>query len=226
MIDPNYHTIAAGLIKTSKKYDWTEFYPNAKEEIPPVGSVPVAKGRKAKITVYVDADHAHDQVTRRSVTGILVFINNTLVRAYTKRQRTVETSTYGSELVASRIATEMVMEYRFALRSLGVEVDGPALMLGDNNAVVLNTTLPSSQLKKKHQAISYHRVREAIAARIIEFHHIPSWANYGDVMTKPVSSQVFHSMVKPILFRTSWKEEKENYFANNCVDPKLRTRTI
>ena len=226
LIDPNYHTIAAGLIKTSKKYDWTEFYPNAKEEIPPVGSVPVAKGRKAKITVYVDADHAHDQVTRRSVTGILVFINNTLVRAYTKRQRTVETSTYGSELVASRIATEMVMEYRFALRSLGVEVDGPALMLGDNNAVVLNTTLPSSQLKKKHQAISYHRVREAIAARIIEFHHIPSWANYGDVMTKPVSSQVFHSMVKPILFRTSWKEEKENYFANNCVDPKLRTRTI
>jgi hypothetical protein len=40
-------------------------------------------------------------------------------------------------------------------------VDGPALMLGDNMSVVLNTAVPSSVLKKKHNAISYHRVREA-----------------------------------------------------------------
>jgi hypothetical protein len=188
--------------------------------LPPEGTVPPPKGPKAKITVYVDADHAHDHVTRRSVSGILVFVNNTLVRAYTKRQRTVETSTYGSELVASRIATEIVMEYRFALRSVGVEVDGPATMLGDNNAVVLNTTLPSSQLKKKHQPFCYHRVREAIACGILEFHHIPSWANYSDIMTKPVSANVFHNVVKPLLFRASWKESVGTYFANDCKDPR------
>lgn len=168
----------------------------------------------------MDADHAHDQVTRRSVSGILVFANNTLVRAYSKRQRTVETSTYGSELVASRIATEVAMEYRYALRSLGVEVDGPAMMYGDNNAVVLNTTLPSSQLKKKHQAVSYHRVREAIACKIVEFNHIPSWTNYADIMTKPVSAHVFHSFVKPLLFRTAWKEGNQQYYANDCKDPR------
>ena len=100
-------------------------------------------------------------------------------------------------------------------------MDGPALMLGDNNAVVLNTTLPSSQLKKKHQAISYHRVREAIAAKIVEFRHIPSWSNYADVMAKPVSAQVFHGLVKPILFRTSWREQQSPYFANNCSDNKM-----
>ncbi len=144
MIDPNQHTIVGGLINDNKKYDLTEFYPDAKEELPPAGTVPIVKGSKAKITAYVDADHAHDQDTRRSVTSILIFVNNTLLRAYTKHQRTVETSTYGSELVASRIAAELVMEYRYALRSLGVEIDGPTLMLGDNNAVVLNTTLPSS----------------------------------------------------------------------------------
>ena len=226
MIDPNQHSIVDGLIKNNQKYNWTEFYPDAEEELPPPGTVPIAKGPKAKITVYVDADHAHDQVTRRSVTGILLFINNTLIRAYTKRQRTVETSTYGSELVASRIATEMVMEYRYVLRSLGVEIDGPALMLGDNNAVVLNTTLPSSQLKKKHQAISYHRIREAIAGKILEFHHIPSWSNYADVLTKPVSAQVFHNMVKPILFRTSWKEKEGPYFANNSSEKKAKKVSI
>ena len=108
------------------------------------------------MTVYVDADHAYDLVTRRSITGILVMINNTPVRWVSKRQKTVETSTYGSELVASRIATELILEVRFMLRSLGVDLDGPTLMLVDNMSVVLNTTVPSTVLKKKHNAIAYH----------------------------------------------------------------------
>jgi hypothetical protein len=75
----------------------------------------------------------------------------------------VETSTYGSELVDSRISTELILEVRYMLRSLGVALDGPTLMLGENMSVVLNTTVPSSVLKKKHNAIAYDRVREAIA---------------------------------------------------------------
>ena len=130
----------------------------------------------------------------------MLFVNNTLVKWVSKRQRTVEGSTYGSELVASRMATEMVMEYRYALRALGIQVDGPAIMLGDNNAVVLNTTLPSSQLKKKHLSCSYHMIREAIAADILHFFHIPSTRNYADVLTKPVDVITFHRLVKPILF--------------------------
>jgi hypothetical protein len=98
------------------------------------------------MTVYVDADHAHDLVTRRSITGILVMLNNTPIRWVSKRQKTMETSTYGSELVASRVATELILEVRYMLRSLGVALDGPALMLGDNMSVVLNTTVPSSVL--------------------------------------------------------------------------------
>jgi hypothetical protein len=44
------------------------------------------------------------------------------------------------------------------LRSLGVSLEGPTLMLGNNMSVVLNTSVPSSALKKKHNAISYHCV--------------------------------------------------------------------
>ena len=121
------------------------------------------------MTVYVDADHAHDLVTRRSITGILVMLNNTPKRWVSKRQKTVETSKYGSELVASRIATELILEVRYMLQSLGVALDGPTLMLDDNMLVVLNTSVPSSALKKKHNAIAYHRVTEAIAAKTLRF---------------------------------------------------------
>ena len=55
----------------------SEFYPDAKEETPPDQPIPGIK--KAQITIYVDADHAHDQVTQRSVTRIILFMNGTLI---------------------------------------------------------------------------------------------------------------------------------------------------
>ena len=57
---------------------WTEFYPDAEEELPKDRPVPL-KRLKAQVTIYVHADHAHDTVTRRSVTGILVFVNHILL---------------------------------------------------------------------------------------------------------------------------------------------------
>jgi hypothetical protein len=81
--------------------NWMEFYPDPSEEIPK--DLPPEKGPRFRMTVYVDADHAHDLVTRRYISGILFMLNNTPIRWISKRQKTVETSTYGSELVASRL---------------------------------------------------------------------------------------------------------------------------
>ena len=101
MIDPNYPPHASF---DCPEYDqWREFYPDAEEILP--DNMPSVKGKAVRITVYKDADHAHDMLTRRSVTGILLFINNTPVKWISKRQKTVETSTYGSELVAAKQAT-------------------------------------------------------------------------------------------------------------------------
>jgi hypothetical protein len=70
-----------------------EFYADASEEIPK--DLPPEKGPRVRVIVYVDADHVHDLFTRRSITGILVMLTNTPIRWISKRQKTVETSTYG-----------------------------------------------------------------------------------------------------------------------------------
>jgi hypothetical protein len=74
-------------------------------------------------------------------------------------------------------------------------------MLGDNMSVVLNTSVPSSALKKKHNAIAYHRVREAIAAKVMRFAYVKSDENVSDILTKPLSNEKFHYLVKNRLFR-------------------------
>ena len=50
--------------KKDLEHDWTEFYLDAEEEI--LHDMLKPKERAERLTVYVDADHAHDQVTRRS----------------------------------------------------------------------------------------------------------------------------------------------------------------
>ena len=80
-------------------------YPHVKEKIQKNALIP--KGEGLKIIVEVDADHAYNLETRRSVTGIVLYMNGTLHSWYSKRQYIVETRTYGSELVAARIAVEM-----------------------------------------------------------------------------------------------------------------------
>jgi hypothetical protein len=201
VVDPNYRDNSKYQAKVGHYDNWKEFYADAEEDIPFPLIEPL--GLPARITIYKDADHAHDLLTRRSVSGILLMVNNTPVKWISKRQKTVETSTYGSEMVAGRVATEMAIEYRNTLRFLGVPIDGPALMLGDNQSVVLSTSVPSSILKKKHNAIAYHRIREAIAAGIIEFVHIDTTENCADILTKPLAGLAFHRLVKPLLFRNA-----------------------
>ena len=127
-------------------------------------------------------------------------INGMVYKTVSKRQATVESSTYGSELVASRIAVDIAVEVRYLLRMLGVKVESPTLLLGDNKSVVLNSTIPSSVLKKKHCAINYHRVREAIAGDIVRYCHIDSRLNIADCLTKPLPGNVQYNLLKPIMF--------------------------
>ena len=100
------------------------------------------------MSCFVDADHAGWQATRRSQTGILIYVNRAPILWYSKRQNTVETSTFGSEFVAARITVEMVEGLQYKLQMMRVQVDGPTNVFCDNAAVVMNTTKPESTLKK------------------------------------------------------------------------------
>ena len=198
LIDPNYPNHDNHM---TESYDnWKEFYPESKEDLTDGKDKPEYLGPPVRITVYKDADHAHDLVTRRSVTGILLLINNTPVKWVSKRQKTIETSTYGSELVAAKHAVETILEYRTMLRLMGANVEQTSLMLGDNKSVVINTTVPSSVLKKKHCALSYHKVREAIACNVLRSSLINTNQNYSDILTKPLPRIKFRSLIEPLLF--------------------------
>ena len=174
-------------------------YGNPVETMPP--NMPEPKGKPVRTTTFIDANLMHDFTTGRSATGVLHFINQTPIECFSKRQSQVETATHGSEFVAARIGTEQIIDLRCTLRMFGVPLDGPAWMFGDNQSVITSSTIPHSTLTKRWNALSCHRVREAIAAGFIRFHHIDSKQNPADILTKSLNHDGLWPHVDTLLFR-------------------------
>ena len=127
-------------------------------------------------------------MTRKSRTGFMVYLNNAPVYWYSKKQGSVEPSTYQAEFTAMREATEYVRALRYKLRMMGIPVEGPAYVFGDNQSVLANTTNPGSTLKKKCAAVAYHLVREAVARGEIITAYINTHDNIADLFTKPMTA--------------------------------------
>jgi len=144
--------------------------------------MPLPLGKALHISVYSDSDHAHDQVTRLSITGVLVFAGSTPVIAKSSRQTSVEIFTFSVEFNAARTASEMVIGLRFLLRSVGVPMVGPSTLLVDNKGVVSNASMFTPTLKNKHH--SFHRIRESVAD--IALAHIGTKFNLAVILTKPL----------------------------------------
>ena len=134
------------------------------------------------------------------VTGVLHLINGTPIDWFSKRQDTVETATYGSEFVAARIAMEQIIDLRNTLRYLGVPMKGKAYMFGDNQSVITSSTIPHSRLTKHHNALSYHHVREAIAAKILAFVYKKGEDNPADILSKHCGYPQLWPHVQPLHF--------------------------
>ena len=164
------------------KHDWEEFYRDAVEEIPL--DIPEPRGQEVAIHCFVDASHASDKQNRRSQTGILIFINKAPVICYSKRQNSVETSTFGSEFTAMKQAVELIKSLRYKIRMFGIPMEGPANIYCDNEAVYKNVSIPTSVLNKKMHGISYHYCREAVAAGICRIAKEDTSTNLSDVFTK------------------------------------------
>ena len=182
--------------KDALERDYTEifrsFYPDAEEEID--SKLPTPLIDELEITAFVDSDHAHDRITRRSITGVLILVGRTPVFFMSKRQGAIETSTYGAEFCAMRTAVEEVQAVRYMLRCLGVRIAHASLICGDNMGVILNCTVSNSLLKKKHVAIAYHKTRESAAAGMVHPIKIATQNNFADILTKAVTGKTFWSL--------------------------------
>ena len=195
-LDPSYPAIDYDSFNIDA--EWTAFYGDVKEAIPP--NAPKPLGKEVEIRMFVDSDHAGDKVTRRSRTGFMIFMNMAMINWCSKKQSTIEGAVFGAEFVAMKVGVETLRGIRYKLRMMGVEIAGPSYVYGDNMSVINNTSKPESILKKKSNSICYHFVREAVAMKEALTTHIPTLKNWADLLTKVLSGKKRRDLVKGVLF--------------------------
>ena len=186
-MDHQFPDFSRKLMKSSRE-EFQMMYRGAKEELP--ARMPLPRGRIVEITAYVDASYATNKVTRKSHTGYIIFVNKAPVLWYSKKQNTVEGSTFGAEYIALKTCIEAIVSLRFKLRMFGIPiVEEPANVFCDNESVVKNSTKVESVLNKKHNSVAYHYVRWNVAAGVIQVSWISTDDNLADLFTKRLSAE-------------------------------------
>ena len=115
IIEPQYNDDHGEVVKPPEGHkSFNQQYPDAFEQNEATHPKPL--GVKLKTSVWFDANHAHDQVTRRSISVIIVYVGGTPITWKSRRQTAIYPSTYGAELCAGRVVTEEAIGISFLLR--------------------------------------------------------------------------------------------------------------
>ena len=153
-----------------------------KEEKPP--NAPRARGAGFIARMLVDSDHAGDKVTRRSRTGFLVYCNNALIYWHSKKQASIEASSFGSELMAMKRGAEHARGLRYKLRMMGIPAELPAFAYAGSKPAIASSSVPEPTLKKKSNSIAYNFVREGCAADEWRITYISASSNPSGLVAK------------------------------------------
>ena len=101
-----------------------------------------------------------------------------------KKKISVKSASFESEFCAMKLCCEYISSLRYKLRMMGIPVNGPAYIYGDNQSVIFNTSIPNYTLKKKSQSIAYHFTRGGAERDEWRTAYVNTNENESDLLTK------------------------------------------
>ena len=159
------------------------------------------QARSSALHALADADWAGDRQSRKSVSGGMILHEKRLIKAWTKQQSIVATSTAEAELYAgNRAATESMGVQAFA-KDLGRVV--PIQLHIDSSAAPFIISRKGLG-KAKHIEIQYLWVQEAVRKNKLMVEKIPSETNSSDLGTKHLTSERSEMMMKLVNCSYVW----------------------
>ena len=140
------------------------------------------------ITCYTDSDYAGDEVTRRSVSGYVIYVHGVPVQFRSKSQQSVTLSSTEAEWMALSEAVKDILFLKYLCETMGIRVERPITVRVDNmGAVFMSNNVTTSQ-RTKHIDIRSKFVREYVQDGVIIIKFVRSEDNDSDIMTKNLGS--------------------------------------
>ena len=141
---------------------------------------------------YVDAAHATDLKTRRSVSGMVFVLAGGAIAYKSKLQATVATSSTEAEFIAAVSAAKLAKYLRSVLRELGFPPSGPTLIYEDNMATIAMVNENKPTTRSRHIDIQHFALQEWRARGIVKLVYLATTINPADQATKALG-WILHS---------------------------------
>jgi hypothetical protein len=146
-----------------------------------------------QLTGYSDADFASCLDTRKSLSGVVLMLNNGPVIWSSRKQGIVATSTTEAEYVAAHDATKDIVWLRQLLEDIGFKQNHPTTLLCDNAAAEKLIQNPTFHKRSKHIDIKFHYTRDLVKQETINIKHVSSNSQLADILIKPLTRKKFEN---------------------------------
>ncbi|KAG7554761.1 Retrotransposon gag domain [Arabidopsis suecica] len=144
---------------------------------------------------FADADYGTCTDTRRSVSGICVFLGTSLIIAKSKKQQVASQSSTEAEYRAMARATDELIWVQQLLTALRIPVQTQAKLFCDNKSAMHIANNPVFHERTKHVEIDCHTTRDQIKSGFLKVLHVSTENQLADILTKPLHPGPFHSLL-------------------------------
>ena len=142
-----------------------------------------AHPHRVDLTAFTDSDWASDVETRRSTTGLAVFLAGCPVAWVSRRQPTVSLSTAQAETNAAHTALKEVIYLKDLLTELGYNITMVPMLI-DNTTVINRMMANASTSKHKYEGVIQHWLKEMVEDRVVWPFYVDTTLNIADMFTK------------------------------------------
>ena len=142
------------------------------------------------LVVYTDSDWANCKDTRKSISGMNMFLCGVPVFWRSRQQKAVSLSSTEAEWYALSEAVKEILFVAMVLLDMGISVKTPIVVKVDNMGAIFMTENASSGARTRHVDTRWHFVRELSEDKFITVVFVPTAENWADGFTKNLPSEV------------------------------------
>ena len=151
---------------------------------------------------FADADWGTCKDTRRSITGMCVYLGSSLITWKSKKQDVCSSSSTEAEYRSMAVATKELLWFNQLLKDLHITVESQAKLFCDNKSATYIANNAVFHERTKHIELDCHIVRDKVLSGLIKTLHVKTDAQLADVFTKPLFPAAFHSFISKMSLKS------------------------